>query len=189
MSDPPTTNLTGLLREWQEGDRAALERLTPLVYDELRLMARLKMAGERKGHTLQPTALVHEAFVRLVNSDVSFNDRVHFFALAATTMRRVLIEHARKAQRSKRGGGAIVQTLDDRHAVEQPVDIEILALDEALERLAAFDARKARAVELHYFGGLTYEEAAAVLGISPATYHRELRLARAWLQREIHDGS
>ena len=187
MPDQPTRNVTRLLQEWQGGDREALDRLMPLVYDELRRLARRHMAGERRDHTLQPTALVHEAFGRLIDADIPWNDRVHFFAVAATTMRRILVEHARKAHRAKRGGGAHRVTLDDDAAVVQPATVEILALDQALDRLAVFDERKARAVELHYFGGMTYEEGAAAMGLSAATFHRELRLARAWLQRELKD--
>ncbi len=189
MSDPPTRIVTGLLRDWRGGDDSALERLMPLVYDELRRLARRHMAGERRDHTLQPTALVHEAFGRLIDADIPWNDRVHFFAVAATTMRRILVEHARKANRAKRGGGADRVTLEDDAAVEQPRAIQIVALDRALDRLAEFDERKARIVELHYFGGMTYEEGAAALDVSAATFHRELRLARAWLQRELGDGT
>ena len=185
MPDAPTRNITRLLRDWRGGDSAALERLMPLVYDELRRLARRHMAGERKNHTLQPTALVHEAFGRLIDADIPWNDRVHFFAVAATTMRRILVEHARRANRPKRGGGAHRVTLEDDAAAAQPPAFEILALDQALDRLGAFDERKARIVELHYFGGMTYEEGAAAMELSPATFHRELRLARAWLQREL----
>jgi len=185
MSDEPSGNVTRLLRDWRGGDRDALDRLMPLVYDELRRVARRHMAGERRDHTLQPTALVHETFGRMIDADVPWNDRVHFFAVAATTMRRILVEHARKANRPKRGGGADRIALGDDAAVVRPPTIEILALDRALDRLAEFDERKARAVELHYFGGLTYEEGAAALELSPATFHRELRMARAWLQREV----
>jgi RNA polymerase sigma factor (TIGR02999 family) len=185
MANEPTRNLTRLLREWREGDGAALDRLMPLVYDELRRLARRHMSGERRDHTLQPTALVHEAVGRLIDADIPWNDRVHFFAVAATTMRRILVEHARRAKRPKRGGGAEMLELRDGDAVVNPASVEILALDEALGRLAEFDERKARCVELHYFGGMTYEEGAAVLSISAATFHRELRLARAWLQREM----
>lgn len=190
MADSPNPDLTALLRDWNAGDAEALERLTPLVYDELRRLARHHMGGERKGHTLQPTALVHEAFGRLIDADIPWNDRVHFFAVVAVTMRRVLVEHARKANREKRGGKEAQRiTLGERASVEPPRQIELLQLDQALDRLAAFDERKARTIELHYFGGMTYDEGAAALEISAATFHRELRLARAWLQREIGDGS
>lgn len=189
MPEGSTRNVTRLLREWRDGDRDALDRLMPLVYDELRRLARRHMAGERRDHTLQPTALVHEAFGRLIDADIPWNDRVHFFAVAATTMRRVLIEHARKANRPKRGGGGHRVTLEDDAAVVRPPTVEILALDRALDRLAEFDGRKAKVVELHYFGGMTYEEGAAALELSPATFHRELRVARAWLQRELRSES
>ncbi|TDI40834.1 MAG: sigma-70 family RNA polymerase sigma factor [Acidobacteria bacterium] len=185
MPDEPTSDITRLLREWRDGDRDALDRLMPLVYDQLRRLARRHMAGERRDHTLQPTALVHEAFGRLIGADIPWNDRVHFFAVAATTMRRILVEHARKANRPKRGGGMHRVTLEEGAASVLPPTVEILALDQALDRLAGFDPRKARVVELHYFGGMTYEEGAAALDLSPATFHRDLRLARAWLQREL----
>jgi len=186
MPDESTSDVTRLLREWRDGDRDALDRLLPLVYDQLRRLARRHMAGERRDHTLQPTALVHEAFGRLIGADIPWNDRVHFFAVAATTMRRILVEHARKANRPKWGGDMHRVTLEDGAAVARPVTVEILDLDRALDRLAAFDQQKARVVELHYFGGMTYEEGAAALELSPATFHRELRLARAWLQRELN---
>jgi len=185
MPDETTSDITRLLREWRDGDRDALDRLMPLVYDQLRRLARRHMAGERRDHTLQPTALVHEAFGRLIGADIPWNDRVHFFAVAATTMRRILVEHARKANRPKRGGGMHRVTLEEGAASVLPPTVEILALDQALDRLAGFDPRKARVVELHYFGGMTYEEGAAALDLSPATFHRDLRLARAWLQREL----
>ena len=189
MSETPPSELTKLLREWSAGDAQALDRLTPLVYDELRRLARHHMGRERKDHTLQPTALVHEAFGRLIDADIPWNDRVHFFAVAAVTMRRVLVEYARKAKREKRGGGVAQKvTLDEGAALDASRPAELLNLNEALNKLAEFDARKARAVELHYFGGMTYDEGAAALEISAATFHRELRMARAWLQRELADG-
>ena len=187
MADELTRNVTRLLHQWRSGDPDAMDRLMPLVYDELRRLARRHMAGERKNHTLQPTALVHEAFGRLIDADIPYSDRMHFFAMAATTMRRILVEHARKANRQKRGGGVNKVTLEGSGASEDPRPVEILALDHALGRLGEFDPRKARTVELHYFGGMTYEEGATALEISPATFHRELRMARAWLQREMDD--
>lgn len=185
----PKPDVTALLHDWADGDREALDRLTPLVYDELRRLARRQMVGERKDHTLQPTALVHEAFGRLIDADIPWNDRVHFFAVAATTMRRILVEHARRSRRPKHGGGAHKVTLEDDAAVDRPRAVEVLALDRALDKLAEFDPRKARSIELHYFGGMTYDEAATVLDVSAATFHRDLRLARAWLQREMSDMS
>ena len=189
MDESGEISVTRLLREWRQGDPQALGRLIPLVYDEMRRLARRQMRGERPDHTLQTTALVHEAYQRLIDADIPWNDRVHFFAVAARVMRRVLVEHARKANREKHGGDRKKITLEDDLAVGEAPPIEILALDEALGRLEAFDARKAKSVELHYFGGMTYEEAAAAMEISPATFHREIRLARAWLQRELGGGA
>ena len=185
MSESPDQDVTRLLREWRAGDRSALDRLMPLVYDELRRLARVRMSGERRDHTLQPTALVHEAFGRLIDARAPWEDRAHFFAIAATTMRRILVEHARRARRPKRGGAERRVTLDDGAAVAPSIPTDVLALDVALDRLRELDERKSRAVELHYFGGLTYDEGASVLGVSSATFHRDLRLGRAWLQREM----
>lgn len=184
MSLEPT-EVSGLLSRWRAGDQAALQRLLPLIYDELHALARRSMQGERPGHTLQTTALIHEAYLRLCGADVAWDGRVHFLAVAAQTMRRILVDHARARGRSKRGSGAAPITLDDALLVSPERPDELLALDEALVRLAALDARKARAVELHYFGGLTYDETAQALAISPATVDRELRLAKAWLYREL----
>ena len=188
MSVPEPREVTRLLAAWRSGDESALEQLMPLVYHELRRRAELQLRREGEGHTLQTTALVHEAFLRLVGADVPWRDRAHFFSIAARTMRRVLVDHARALQRAKRGGAAIRVPLDPDFAEaaephEPPVDV--VALDEALERLAAVDARKARVVELHYFGGLNYDETAVAIGASPATVDRDLRLAKAWLRREL----
>jgi len=163
-------------------------KLLPLVYDELRRLAHRRLAHERPGHMLQTTALVHEAYMRLVGSDVSWEGRRHFFAIASRTMRRVLVDQARARQRSKRGGGVVAVTLrDDLHVdPESEKGLDVLAIDEALERLASFDERKARVIELHYFGGLSYEDVAKVLEISPATVHRELRTARSWLYSQLN---
>lgn len=185
MPEPQSKQVTDLLHRWRDGESKALDSLMPLVYDELRRIARRHMSSERRDHTLQPTALVHEAFGRLIDADVSWTDRVHFFAIAASTMRRILVEHARRAKRAKRGGSSAKVPLQEGQAVAQPATTDVLALNEALDKLGAFDARKARAVELFYFGGMTYDEGAAAIQISPATFHRELRLARAWLQREL----
>ena len=179
------TEVTRLLQQWRAGDRAALERLLPLVYDELHALARRHMLGERTDHTLQTTALIHEAYLRLCGADVTWEGRVHFLAVAAQTMRRVLVDHARARSRAKRGGGDAPITLDDALAASPQRPDELLALDEALDRLSTLDQRKARAVELHYFGGLTYDETAAALDVSAATVDRELRLAKAWLYREL----
>lgn len=164
----------------------APDRLVPLIYDELKRLAERAMRGERADHTLQPTALVHEAFVRLVDADVDWNDRLHFLATAATVMRRVLVDHARAKARLKRGGDAVKVTLEEALTIGSEPSEPILALDEAMGRLAEADERKSRAVELHYFGGLTHPEVAAALEVSPATVDRDLRMARAWLHREMN---
>ncbi|MCI0433419.1 MAG: sigma-70 family RNA polymerase sigma factor [Gemmatimonadetes bacterium] len=180
-----STEVTQLLLDWRRGDRAALDRLIPLVYTELHRVASRQLRSERPDHTLQPTALVHEAYARLIDADVEWTDRAHFFAVAARTMRRVLVDHARGRQREKRGGGAICVTLDEGLQVESGDPHELLALDAALDRLHALDARKADIVQLHYFGGLTYDAIAEALGISPATVDRDLRMAKAWLHAEL----
>lgn len=157
----------------------------PLVYSELRRLAARRLDLERTGHTLQPTELVHEAYVRLVQAELCVNDRAHFFALAARTMRRVLVDHARARKSDKRGGGRAPITLTDGSIATDPRGIDLLALDEALSRLAELDPRMARVVELHYFGGLTYAETSIAMGISDATVDRQLRLAKAWLAEEL----
>jgi RNA polymerase sigma factor (TIGR02999 family) len=182
-----TGEITTLLVRWRGGDEAALERLMPLVYDELRRLAERYMRAERPDHTLQATALVHEAYVRLVGVEAAWQDRVHFLSLAARLMRRILVDHAKAARRGKRGGGAVKMSLDDVALVAPEPSSALLDLDEALNGLAALDERKARAVELHYFGGLTYDETAEVLGVSAATVDRDLRMARAWLYREVRN--
>ncbi|MGE0556216.1 MAG: sigma-70 family RNA polymerase sigma factor [Gemmatimonadales bacterium] len=178
-------DVTTLLRAWRGGDEHALDRMVPLVYDELRVIATRLMRGERADHTLQATALVHEAYARLVDAQVDWRDRSHFFAIAARQMRRILVDHAKARGRVKRGGGERPLTLDEAIAVSGDANDNLVELDEALERLATIDERKAKVVELHYFGGLTYDEAAEVLGISPATVDRDLRFAKAWLYREL----
>jgi RNA polymerase sigma factor (TIGR02999 family) len=179
------SEVTRVLAAIEQGDPHAAEQLLPVVYDELRRLAAQKLAGEKPGHTLQPTDLVHEAYLRLVGREQppAFKDRAHFFAAAATAMRRILIESARRKQTRKRGGGAAREPLDDLPAPEP--DEHLLALDEALEKLAATDPQKARLVELRYFAGLTGEQAAEVLGISPTTADRHWAYARAWLQAEV----
>jgi RNA polymerase sigma factor (TIGR02999 family) len=177
--------VTQLLKDWRGGDAEALNRLLPHVYDELRRVARRHMRGERGDHTLQTTGLVHEAYVRLVQSDVPWEDRVHFFAVAAGLMRRILVDHAKAHRRQKRGGGARRITLDEAALVSPEPDEDLLQLDRALTGLAEMDERKGKIVEMVYFGGMTYRETAAALEISEATVHRELRLAKAWLYREI----
>jgi RNA polymerase sigma factor (TIGR02999 family) len=177
--------ITRLLREWRVGDRNALERLTPLVYAELHRMATRLFRSESAGHTLQPTALVNEAFESLLRMDVAWNDRGHFFAISARLMRRILVNHATARRAAKRGGGALKVTLDEQSAVVSGPDEQLMALDQALEEMAAFDARKALVVELHYFGGLSYAEMAETLALSTTTVHEELRAGRAWLQQRL----
>jgi len=157
----------------------------PLVYDELRRIARRQIRRERVDLSLQATGLVHEAYVRLVDADVAWQDRVHFFALAARAMRRVLVDRARARDRAKRGGGATMVILDDHQQGVTNRAFDLLDLDEALQRLEAVDRRKCEVIELHFFGGLTYEEMGAALKISEATVHRELRFAKAWLYKEL----
>lgn len=184
MSPPAKVN--ELLAAWGKGDDGALTTLLPLVYDELRQLARRQLRGERNGHTLQPTALVHEAYARLVDQDsVQWQGRTHFFAVAAQTMRRVLVDHARKRHAAKRGGHAIQITLDATLAVADRRDVDVIALDDALNALATLDATQAKLVELRYFSGLGIEETAKVLGISSATVRREWATAKAWLYREM----
>jgi RNA polymerase sigma factor (TIGR02999 family) len=177
--------VTQLLDDWRTGDDGALERLTPLVYDELRRLAGRYMHRERPGHTLQATGLVNEALIRMAGMDVRFVDRAHFCAVAARSMRRILVDYAKAHRSDKRGGGVRPVTLDEAAVSSMPVDI--LAVDEALERLASFDPRKCDVVVLHYFGGLTYDETAAALGVSTATVDRDLRLGKAWLINELKD--
>jgi RNA polymerase sigma factor (TIGR02999 family) len=184
MSSVPTTNVTQLLLEWRGGNQAALDQLMPLVYDELRRLAQHYMKAERPEHTLQATALVNEAYVRMIDMKVSWQDRAHFFAMAARLMRRMLVDHARAHHRAKREGGPKI-SLDDAGEVPCDASGELLALDEALERLATFDQRKCEIIELHFFGGLSNEDVAEALGISRATVQRELRIAKAWLNHEL----
>ena len=183
MSDKP--QITMLLNSWQDGDEAALDQLTVSVYDELRRLARSAFRSERAGHTLQPTALVNEAFMKLVDADVSWQNRAHFYALSARMMRRILVNHAEARNAKKRGGPQVALTLDEGMVSAQPADERFDALDEAVTALAVFDARKADLVELQIFGGLTFEEMAEVTGLSSSTLDRELRAAKAWLKKTI----
>lgn len=184
MPSPPT-NVTEILLAWRSGNEEALKQLMPMVYDELRQLAGRYMRNERRQHTLQATALVNEAYIRLVDMKVSWQDRAHFFAVAARLMRRLLVDHARSHNRAKREGEAAKISLED--AIEVPCGpaLNVLAVDEALTRLAEFDPRKSEILELRYFGGLNNDEVAEALGVSRATVQRDLRLAKAWLVREL----
>jgi RNA polymerase sigma factor (TIGR02999 family) len=177
--------VTRLLRQWSGGSREALDELMPLVYEQLHKLATNCLRGERSGHTLRATALVHEAYLRLVDTDVAWQDRVHFYAVAARLLRRILVDHARTEHREKRGGGADKISLDEAVLIGPGSDPGIVELDDAMQSLARHDARKSEVVELLFFGGLTYDETAAALNISPATVHRELTMAKAWLYREL----
>lgn len=181
--------ITGLLLAWREGDPAALERLVPMVHNELRRMARRVMAGERPGHTLQATALVNEAYMRLVDAQrVNWQDRVHFLSMAARLMRRVLVDHARARRYQKRGGSAVRVTFDEMRVAANEPGPDLAALDDALQALEQVDRRKARVVELRFFAGLTVEETSTVLELSAETVMRDWRFAKAWLQRELARG-
>jgi RNA polymerase sigma factor (TIGR02999 family) len=178
--------VTQLLRAWNDGDQTALDKLMPLVYAELRRMARQYMDRQRAGHTLQTTALIHEAYLRLVDQQASpWQNRAHFFGVAAKAMRCILVDYARSRHAVKRGGAFHPVSLDEAAVISAERVAELVALDDALESLAAFDLRKSRVVELRYFGGLTVEETAEVLHVSPETVARDWRLARTWLLREI----
>jgi RNA polymerase sigma-70 factor (ECF subfamily) len=178
-------NFTQLLTEWRSGQPQALDRLTPLVYDELRRLARSHMREERGGHTLQATAVVHEAFLRLVQANVDLQDRGHFFALASRLMRRVLVDHAKSRSRLKRNAGIRDLIAEASGPATPLIEVNIVALDEALESLLQLEPRLAQVIELHYFGGMTYDEIAAAVGASAATVHRDIRLAKAWLLSEM----
>jgi RNA polymerase sigma factor (TIGR02999 family) len=184
--------VTDLLARWSEGDGSARDALVPLVYDELRRIARKCLAGQRSSHTLQPTALVHEAYLRLVNADrnsIHWQSRLHFFAAASRMMRQILVDHARKHIAAKRGGGAVTLVLDENIALPQKASLDLLALDDAMKRLATLDARQCQIVELRFFGGLSIEETAQAVDISPATTKREWATARLWLHRAMSEGA
>jgi RNA polymerase sigma factor (TIGR02999 family) len=178
--------VTGLLRAWQAGDRAALDQLMPIVYAQLRRLAASRMQGERPGHTLSPTALVSEAFLRLVEAKPDWSDRVHFFAVAARTMRRILVDHARGRAAAKRGGPERALTFNENFFVRERPE-QLLALDDALTALAAVDERKARVIELRYFAGMDQGEIAAVVGVHVNTVARDLRLGEAWIHRHLRE--
>ncbi|HRC84484.1 MAG TPA: sigma-70 family RNA polymerase sigma factor [Thermoanaerobaculia bacterium] len=182
--EPESGEVTRLLRAWRDGDGQALERLVPLVYNDLRQLAAQRLRSSGSGLTLQPTALVHEAFLRLVGGKVDWQSRAHFFAVASRTMRNVAVDYARRRQADKRGGGVVQVELSDE--TPAPATVDVVALDEALSRLEQLDARQARVVELRFFAGLSVEETAAVLECSPITVSRAWRTARAWLFRELH---
>lgn len=188
MTTVSAHEVTGLLLEWRQGDNSALSRLTPLVYDELRRIAHRYMQRERDGHTLQTTALVNEAYLRLAGErKFEWENRAHFFAVMAQVMRHVLIDHARRRRYGKRGGGEALQVpLDEATVMTMGRAAELVALDEALTELAKLDGRKARVVELRYFGGLSIEETAEVLEISPMTVRRDWRAAKAWLYKAVN---
>ncbi len=193
MTTASSDDLTDLLVEWQRGDRAALDKLTPLVYDEIRRIAHRYMQREREGHTLQTTALVNEAYLRLASQQqINWQNRTHFFAVTAQVMRHILIDYARRRQYVKHGGEAQRISFDDALASEeavlmsQPRAAELLALDEALDELAKLDLRKSRVVELRYFGGLSLAETAEVLEVSPMTVRRDWRAAKAWLFKAVN---
>ena len=178
-------NVTHLLQQVTAGNREAVDQLIPLVYDQLHKMASHAMSSERPGHTLRATALVHEAYLRLVDSSLEWQDRRHFYAVAAKIMRRILVDYARSSGRQKRGGGVGRVSLDDAVLVSPNPQPQIVELDEALDRLASFDQRKATIIEMLYFGGFSWDEVAQVLDISQSTLHRELVLAKAWLLRDL----
>ena len=186
MSSAPAPDCTGLLRAWGQGDRAALDHLMPLVHDELRRIASRYMRRERPGNSLQTTALVNEAYLRLIDvHHVEWRDRAHFFAISARMMRRILVDHARARGYQKRGGGAQRVSLEESVMVSPQPPAELVKLDEALTALSAQDHRKARVVELRFFGGLSVEETAAVLNVAPQTVLRDWSLAKSWLAREM----
>lgn len=184
----PSKELTGLLLDWSEGDQSALEKLTPLVHEELRRLAHHYMRLERPGHTLQTTALVNEAYLRLIDQKgVHFANRSHFFALAATLMRHILVDHARQRQNLKHGGGAERISLDETLIVSANRNENLIALDEALNKLTAIDPRKGKVIELRFFGGLSVDETAEALGVSAVTVMREWSMAKAWLYNSLNE--
>jgi RNA polymerase sigma factor (TIGR02999 family) len=184
MSDP---SITHLLVDWSKGDHTALDKLTPHVYRELYEMARSYLRRDRSNHTLQPTALIGELYLRVIDHppDVTWNGRSHFFAIASRLMRRVLVDHARSRRAAKRGGGSFPVTLDEMAALAPGSGVDILSINDALDRLAGLDKRKAEIMDLRYFGGLSCEEVASVLDVSPATVKRDLRVAEAFLRKEL----
>ena len=185
----PAHDITELLRAWTGGDKRSLDELTPLVYQHLHRMAEKLFRSERSNHTLQPTALVNEAFSQMIHADVAWQDRSHFFALAARLMRRILVDHARSRSAGKRGGSAVHLSLEDLDLVAAEAGDDVLNLNEALDRLAEVDSRKSQILELHFFGGLTFEEMSEVLGVSVSTLTRELRFAKAWVKVRLTEAT
>jgi RNA polymerase sigma-70 factor, ECF subfamily len=186
MNKPPPNEITERLIAWGAGDRAALDQLLPVVYQELRRMAGNYLRQENPGHTLQPTALVHEAWLRLIDqARVDWRNRAQFFGVAAQMMRRILVDHAKAKHREKRGGDAVKLSLDDAINLSRERAADLLALDDALDELTRVDERKSRVVELRYFGGFTVEEIAQILEVSPETVMRDRKLAKAWLYQQI----
>ena len=186
MAIPDSHEVTELLLAWSEGDQEALDRLVPLVYDELRRLAQSYMRKERANQILQTTALIHEAYIRLIDANsVQWQNRAHFFGVAARLMRQILVAMARERGCQKRGGGAKQVSLDEAMMIDEELDDDLVALDEALGALAQFDARKAQVVEMRFFGGLVEEEIADALDVSPETVRRDWRLARSWLRRKL----
>ncbi len=185
IQEPSQRTVTRLLQAWSEGDPRAVDELLPLVYERLRQLASRYLRAERPDHTLQTTALVHEAYLQLVDADVSWKDRAHFYTVAARAMRRILVDHARARGSARRGSGAPRLPLEEALAVSAEPPPYLLDLDDALTRLSAQDERKGRLVELHFFGGLTFEELTRAFELSLSTIEREMRLARAWLRREL----
>ena len=189
VNPSPDEDVSALLQAWSEGDQSALDRLTPIVYDELHRLARHYMSGERSAHSLQTTALVNEAYLRLVDyKRMQWQNRAHFFAVSAQLMRRILVDHARR-HNLKRGAGVLHVSLEEAAVIGDDRDEDLVALDDALHALARFDTRKSQVVELRFFGGLSVEETAEVLRISPITVMRDWSTARAWLYREMNGGS
>jgi RNA polymerase sigma factor (TIGR02999 family) len=180
-----SSQITQLLNRWSAGDKQAEADLAPLVYDELQRMAKRLFRSEKNSHTLQPTALVHEAYVKLIEVDVTWQDRAHFYSLAARLMRRLLVNHANARNAAKRGGDAIKVTLNESSVMADSVDADLLDLEEALQELTKLDQRKAELIELQYFGGLSFKEMEEVTGLSSSTLDRDLRMARAWLKDKL----
>ena len=183
---PSAQNVTEMLRDWRKGDQEALEQLIPVVYDELHRQAARYLRREHPGHILQTTALIHEAYLRLINQqNIEWQNRAHFYAIAARLMRQILVDHARRRQATKRGGSDIKVPLEEAMVISPGENVDLVALDEALTRLAAIDPQQSRIVELRYFSGLSVEETAEVLGVSSRTVNRDWNVAKAWLRQQI----